>query len=218
MAYGCTNRSGPLATAMQNEPVHQQKMSMVYRRLNGKATLEPLEVNNWDSGQQVFEKVKARQHELSKMDSRLSRSSQLLTRLEVAVAEIKWTVTDPDESQNGGTRVDLERSRRDNLLTEAIHNPRLLANESSFIKRHGGLTLRKGAAMDGLAGQQVLLIDTVLDKGKITLLLLLFLILSPALGIIVGQFSHRADVGVAVSAGIFALASFLQGLAAWLHK
>ena len=44
-------------------------------------------------------------------------------------------------------------------------------------------------------------------------------ILSPdtAHEIAVGLCSHSADVGIAASAGIFALVSFIQGLIAWLQ-
>lgn len=128
------------------------------------------------------------------------------------------TLTHTEEARNGGTRVDLQKYERDNLLTEAIYDPDLLINESAFIMKHGSLALDREAEIRGLTGQQVLLVNTIGDKEKIAWLLLLFLILSPALGIIVGKLSHRADVGVAISAGVFALASFLQGLAAWLHK
>ncbi|KAL8721259.1 MAG: hypothetical protein Q9181_007751 [Wetmoreana brouardii] len=208
----------PPTNAVQDKPMYQQKMAMVYRRLNGKATLEPLVVNSMDNGQQVFDKVKEKQYELLRREGRMYSFGLLLARLEVAVAEIKWTLTDTHETNNGGTRVDLEKYERNNLLTEAIWNPNLLANESAFILKHGSLALDKEYAIHGLSGQQVLLVDTVGDKEKIAWLLLLFLILSPALGIIVGHFSRRAEVGVAVGAGVFALASFLQGLAAWLHK
>lgn len=124
--------------------------------------------------------------------------------------------TKPDA--NSGPRVDLRKYERDTLLTEALRYPDLLASESNFILEHENLTLRRADEQRGLAGQQVLVIYIVGDKAKIARLLLLLLVLSPALGAIAGRFSHRADVGVAVGAGIFALASFLQGLAAWLHK
>lgn len=75
---------------MQNQPVNQQTMAMVYQRLNGKATLEPLVVNNLDTGQQVFGQVQKKLHELSRQESRLYRSALRLTRMEVAIGEIKW--------------------------------------------------------------------------------------------------------------------------------
>ncbi|KAL8703170.1 MAG: hypothetical protein Q9201_003646 [Fulgogasparrea decipioides] len=137
-----------------------------------------------DNGQQVFNKVKEKQYKLSRLEGLLYSFRLVLARLEVAVAEVKWTLADTNETYNGGTRVGLEKYERDNLLTEAIRNPSLLANESAFILKHGSLALNKEYAIHGLSGQQVLLVDTVGDKEKIAWLLLLFLILSPALGII----------------------------------
>lgn len=116
-----------------------------------------------------------------------------------------------------GTRVDLTRLERDPILTEAFQHPGLLANESNFTLEHESLTLQEDQWRN-LAGQQVVVLYTVGDKEKIAWLLLLLLVLSPALGTIVGHFARRAEVGVAVGVGIFALASFLQGLAAWFHE
>ena len=56
-----------------------------------------------------------------------------------------------------------------------------------------------------------------MDKANVAWVLILLLIASPGLGIAIGLCSHSADVGVAASAGIFALASFIQGLVAWLQ-
>lgn len=66
-----------------------------------------------------------------------------------------------------------------------------------------------------LTGQNVIVFRCVLDKEKTTWLLMCLLIISPVAGILVGLLSHRSDVGVAVGAAIFAVASFLQGLAVW---
>ena len=65
--------------------------------------------------------------------------------------------------------------------------------------------------------QKVIVIKQVIDKAKVAWLLILLLFLSPVLGIGVGICSHNAEVGIAVSAGVFALASFVQGLVAWIQ-
>lgn len=122
------------------------------------------------------------------------------------------------EKGYGGILVDLDRCRRHALLTEALQNPRILANELPFISKCESLLIETGNEFHNLGGQEVLVIHTVADKQKIAWFLLLFLILSPVLGFLVGRLCHQAEVGVAVSAGIFALATFLQGLAAWLHS
>ena len=64
---------------------------------------------------------------------------------------------------------------------------------------------------------EIIVVRRVIDRAKVAWLLILLLFFSPLLGIGVGFFSHNADVGIAVSAGIFALASFVQGLVAWVQ-
>ncbi|KAL8719024.1 MAG: hypothetical protein Q9225_003905 [Loekoesia sp. 1 TL-2023] len=188
------------ANEVPEESRQEQKLAMVFRRFNGKATLEPLAVNNTESGQQIIEKVKAKQRKLVATEGRMCCLNLLLTEEEAAIAEIKWILADTKPDGNSGPRVDLRKFERDTLLTEALRHPDLLANESNFILEHENLTLRVADEQRDLAGQQVLVVYIVGDKVKIARLLLLLLVLSPALGAIVGRFSHRADVGVAVGA------------------
>lgn len=197
--------------------MREHMLAMVVRGLDMKATLVPVIVDSTDSGQQILEKVKAKQQQWVIGKSRTCYLNLLWTRLEIAVAEIKWNATRAKPDYENGTRVDLARFERNIILTEALRYPDLLANESNFILEHENLTLREEDEWRNLAGQQVVVLYTVGDKEKIAWLLLLLLLLSPALGIIVGHFSGQADVGVAIGVGIFALASFLQGLATWFH-
>ncbi len=63
---------------------------------------------------------------------------------------------------------------------------------------------------------QVITLRRVLDKAKVARMLVVMLIMSPIFGIAVGHCASSAEAGLAVSAGIFALASFIQGLVAWI--
>ncbi|KAL8649992.1 MAG: hypothetical protein Q9226_005338, partial [Calogaya cf. arnoldii] len=125
---------------------------MVYRRLDKRATIEPVMVNSSDTGQQVFENMKAKQQELARMESRRWFFNLLLTRLEVGIAEIGWvrareahkdqnhithlleqTFTDNKTTEISGTRVDLKGFEQYSLFSEAIRHPALLANEPDFL-------------------------------------------------------------------------------------
>lgn len=68
-----------------------------------------------------------------------------------------------------------------------------------------------------LHGQEVLVIQRVIYKERIAWFLVCLLVVSPVCGYLIGAISQQVEVGVGVSVGIFALASFLQGLAAWIH-
>ena len=222
---------------MPNTAPYQHELAMVYRRLNGPATLEPVMVRSSDTGQRVFEIIKRKQQAISRKESWLWFSDLLRTQLEVGIAEIRWVRTrrahkhettlligfqqisaDNNMKEIGGTRVDLKSFDKYNLFSEAIRHPALLAKEPSFLTEYGSLALRKPDGVHGLVGQQVLVVYSAANKEKMAWLLLLALMLSPALGLLVGQFTQRADVGVAVGAAVFACASFLQGLAAWIYK
>ncbi|KAL8868107.1 MAG: hypothetical protein Q9174_005212, partial [Haloplaca sp. 1 TL-2023] len=181
---------------MPNDTHYRRRLAMVYRRLDGKATLEPLDVVSISSGQEVFDSARNRLQECSSSDSWFSRFALFFSKLDVTIAEINWILIDTIKFDNTGVRVDVKRYETDSLLTEAIYKSSLLANETNFMSMHENLLLDEGGTTHSLAGQQVLLIDTVSNKRRIAWILLLCLVLSPILGMIVGHFSHSAEVGV----------------------
>ena len=58
----------------------------------------------------------------------------------------------------------------------------------------------------------------VFDKKIMLWFLVGMLVVSPAIGTLIGVFSHREDVGVAAGAAMMALFSFLQGFFMWLKN
>ena len=65
--------------------------------------------------------------------------------------------------------------------------------------------------------QEIIIVKRIIDRAKVAWLLTSLLLLSPTLGLIVGVCAHNAEVGIAISAGVFALATFVQGLIAWVQ-
>ena len=114
-------------------------------------------------------------------------------------------------------RVFLEHEDHNTFLTQALDDPSVLRGDVSSLEAYQQFLIRPTSTAEALTGQRALVISQVLDKTKIARLLVLLLVISPALGVFVGIRSHRADVGAAVSAGVFALAAVLQGLAAWFR-
>ena len=112
-------------------------------------------------------------------------------------------------------RVDLEEEKNDSLLTEAFDNPKLLSQEVNYIADNYHLAVELDALQGKLDGQKAILIRRVLHKAMIAWILVVLLLISPGLGTVIGIYSHRLDIGVAVSAGMFALVSFLLALAKW---
>ena len=114
--------------------------------------------------------------------------------------------------------MNLEEAKDDSLLTEAFHNPKLLFRETNYVADNYHLAIERSGADPKMEGQRVIFVRRVLHKTMIAWVLIILLLVSPGLGIAIGMLSHRLDVGVAVSAGIFALASFLLALAKWFHS
>jgi hypothetical protein len=67
-----------------------------------------------------------------------------------------------------------------------------------------------------LLGSRAIVVRQVLSKVKLSMLLLTLLLLGSIVGCVVGLCTRRADVAVAVTAGIFAFVAVLQSLVAWL--
>ena len=114
--------------------------------------------------------------------------------------------------------MNLQEVKDDSLLTEAFHNPKLLFREIDYVADNHHLAVKRSGTDLNMEGQKVIFIRRILHKAMIAWVLIVLLLVSPGLGIVIGILSHRLDVGVAVSAGIFALASFLLALAKWFHS
>ena len=119
--------------------------------------------------------------------------------------------------ENETSRVYLRDFTKDIILTEAFNNPRIVFRSTDTGHERSLLDTPSIRAHEDLRGQEIIVIRQIVDKTNVARVLILLLIASPGLGIAIGLCSHNADVGIAVSAGIFALASFIQGLIAWLQ-
>ena len=119
--------------------------------------------------------------------------------------------------ENEKSRVYLHDFTKDIILTEAFSNPRIVFRSTDTGLQRSLLDTPSVRAHEDLKGQEIIVIRQIIDKANVARVLILLLIASPGLGIAIGLCSHSADVGIAASAGIFALASFIQGLIAWLQ-
>lgn len=116
---------------------------------------------------------------------------------------------------NTSSRISLHDYEHDWELTEAFYNPHILVGDTAYLSNNDRFIIVSPRTE---STQHVIVIRTIIDKTRIAWLLIFLLIISPCLGVIVGLCTHNAEVGIATSAGVFALASFLQGLAAWFHR
>lgn len=150
----------------------------------------------------------------------LPLSSRLLPRISpcVALITVNHQITPCDSILSVLCfRVSLRGYKHDTLFTQALERPALLSRQADYLSYHEGFTVVP-AVMEDLCGQSVLVVHKELDKLKVICLLSPLLVVSPGLGLVIGLRSHNAEVGLAVSAMIFALVSCFQGVVAWLSN
>ena len=75
---------------MHDTAAYKHRLALVYQRLNGPPSFEPITVCRSDTGQHVFENIKKKQYDIARTESRLWFLNLLLTRLEIGIAEIRW--------------------------------------------------------------------------------------------------------------------------------
>ena len=120
--------------------------------------------------------------------------------------------------ENETSRIYLRDFTKDIVLTEALNNPRVVFRSTNSGSERCLLNPPSIRNHEDLRGEDIIVIQQIIDKANVARVLILLLIASPGLGIAIGLCSHNADAGIAASAGIFALASFIQGLVAWLQE
>ena len=120
-------------------------------------------------------------------------------------------------SDTAKTPVLLDQYEVDHFLTEALANPRLLRDDNTLLSSYQHLDVPQLCTLQHLAGQRILVLVRRLDKMKAALAIVFLMAVSIPLGIVIGIRSHRIEVGIAVSAGILALGTLLQGVVAWFH-
>ncbi|KAI4219515.1 MAG: hypothetical protein L6R40_008720, partial [Gallowayella cf. fulva] len=69
---------------------HQSKLAIVYDLLGGSTILEPIVIDSDDSGEQIFQNIRQNQRKLLRRESRLWFLALLVTKVEIATAEIIW--------------------------------------------------------------------------------------------------------------------------------
>lgn len=136
----------------------------------------------------------------------------------VALTTVNYQITPCDSILSVPCfRISLRGYKHDTLFTQALERPTLLSRQDDYLSHHEGFTVVPTIPRD-LYGQSVIVINRKFDKLKVIWLLSPLLVVSPGLGLVIGLRSHNAEVGLALSAVIFALVSCFQGLVAWLNN
>ena len=119
-------------------------------------------------------------------------------------------------SESESRKVTIDEYKSNLPMTEAFGDPETLRHHEQYARSLGNFVIHI-STRGNLEGQKAIILRETLHKAKIIGLLVSVLVISPGIGIVVGICTHNAEVGVAVSAGVFAMASFLQSLAMWFQ-
>ncbi|MCJ1270911.1 hypothetical protein MMC22_010808 [Lobaria immixta] len=212
-------RFAPLNAGLQSTAYTARRFHWVVaiQNFDGSSYLLSIPLYDWDTVEQAFARAR---EQLSKVSSRKYHErcmSMLVMKTVVGTARVNRIMT-CDLDPLIRYRVSIQDPEHDALLSEIFHkSTQPTSNARTFPFSSAGI--------DDYQGQRIIVIRRVLDKFKIARLLILLLLISPALGTLVGTLTHRggvevpvsAGIGVTVSAAVFALASFLQALATWLE-
>ncbi len=96
------------------------------------------------------------------------------------------------------------------ILTETFHKPDTHRGKLIYTtapRERGGNTLQ---------GQRIITLRKVLDKTRVCRMLIVMVVISPSLGVLVGHLADSAEAGIAASAAVCVIASFIQLLTAWV--
>lgn len=208
--------------------------------LGGTCNLHELQLNHNDTGERIWDKIR---NEVlgGTLIARLNVwVSELFAVYVVGIGTIlqvntlvlmnlvkPWTIADCSyhkvptrQSARSHTNpsVHVHGYKQHWMLTEAFRNPTIFPDKHDCPVSHQYLGTEPDHDNTQSSNQSAIIIRKIIDKTKVVWLLILLLLLSPGLGIAAGLLANKAEVGVAVSAGVLALASLVQGLAAWCHS
>lgn len=241
-----TGNTASLRSTCSNS--HIAQLALAIRNLNGNSILVLIPVQRVANGEQTWScigdflrRVSTTNHRGTWIESLFARdvvgtayihqvfrlfivnlplSSRSLPRTSpcVALTTVNYQVTPCDSILSVPCfRVSLRGYKHDTLFTQALERPALFSRQADYLSHHEDFTVVPAVKSD-LCGQSVIVIHRELDKLKVICLLSPLLVVSPGLGLVIGLRSHSAEVGLAVSAMIFALVSCFQGVVAWLSN
>lgn len=120
------------------------------------------------------------------------------------------------EAQHRPYLVHVVRIQKHELFTSALRHPQLASEYGRFDL--GTQLLVYDPSSLRLGSQRALMLDWEYDKGSFICMGVVVTLLSVIAGIIVGVLGHNASLGIAVSSGMAAVLSCLEGLVLWQFR
>ena len=113
--------------------------------------------------------------------------------------------------------VHIKNIQPNELLTQALRHPEVLASAADFVRAHKQYTQRQDQGITS-APQRALVVGWETDRAALVYMIGLVTLLSVAAGVLTGFLAHDASLGIAVSGGLAAFLSSVEVLLIWWFR
>ncbi|KAF8861255.1 hypothetical protein BDZ45DRAFT_282619 [Acephala macrosclerotiorum] len=221
---------------MSTSPAVSAVWRVVFQKCGGKLYIHHLNLHLSDNGFATFQKLRKMYHQTRghhpynywdrasffwKPIVEVATLSTVSPIPELANARRKADInpqqnsTHDLEKQKSTRQVFVVDRQEDLELTAAFHDPHLLAQAKDFVKDNTRFTINNTSPS---VGKDALLIGLRVNWIGVFILVFLNLFICLGSGIIVGYFTRRVDLGVAVTSGVAAVVACIQAVLVLLYK
>lgn len=121
------------------------------------------------------------------------------------------------EAQRPPYLVHIKNAQPNELLTQALRHPEVLAASIDFASTHKQYAWRQDRSIAS-ASQRALVVGWETDRAALVCMIGFVTLLSVLAGVLTGFLVHDASLGIAVSSGLAAVLSCVEVLLVWQFR
>jgi hypothetical protein len=121
------------------------------------------------------------------------------------------------EAQRSPYLVHINNIQPNELLTQALRHPEVLAASTDFVSTHKQYTRRQDRSIAS-ASQRALVVGWETDRAALVCMICFVTLLSVVAGVLTGFLAHDASLGIAVSGELAAVLSCVEVLLIWQFR
>jgi hypothetical protein len=121
------------------------------------------------------------------------------------------------EAQRPPYLVRINNVQPNELLTQALRHPKVLAASADFVSTHKQYTRRQDWSIIS-APQRALVVGWETDRTALVYMICFVTLLSVVAGVLTGFLAHDASLGIAASGGLAAVLSCVEVLLIWQFR
>jgi hypothetical protein len=121
------------------------------------------------------------------------------------------------EAQRPPYLVHIKNTQPNELLTQALRHPEVLAASTDFVSAHQRYIRRQDRSVTSTP-QRALVVGWETDRAALVYMIGLVTLLSVVAGVLTGFLAHNASLGIAASGGLAAVLSCVEVLLMWQFR